>query len=133
VNAAIEIATERGAKKAVALPVSAPFHCTLMSPAAEAMRDALGKVDIAVPTVPVVANVTASAIQDPDQIRTLLVQQVTGMVRWRESVIWMKEQGITDMVELGAGKVLSGLIRRIDREINCQSIGTAEQVEAFIT
>lgn len=129
---AIEIATERGAKKAVTLPVSAPFHCALMSPAAEAMEEALAKTDIKAPVIPVVANVTASATTDPDQIRKLLVQQVTGTVRWRESVLWMKDQGITEMVELGAGKVLCGLVRRIDRDIECANAGTPEEIETLI-
>ena len=131
VNAAVELATEKGAKRAVTLPVSAPFHCTLMSPAAEAMQAALAGTNIAAPAVPVVANVTASATQDPEAIRGLLVDQVTGMVRWRESVTYMKGQGVTEMIEIGAGKVLCGLIRRIDKEITTQAIGTAEQVEAF--
>ena len=131
VNAAVELATEKGAKRAVTLPVSAPFHCTLMSPAAEAMQAALAGTEIAAPAVPVVANVTASATQDPEAIRGLLVDQVTGMVRWRESVTYMKAQGVTEMIEIGAGKVLCGLIRRIDKEITTQAIGTAEQVEAF--
>lgn len=129
VNAAVALATERGAKKAIILPVSAPFHCTLMSPAADAMREALANTTINAPIVPLIANVTAAATSDPDQIRSLLVDQVTGMVRWRESVIAMKDQGVTEMKELGAGKVLSGLIRRIDREIECQPVGTVEQIE----
>lgn len=131
VQAAVALATEAGAKKAVELPVSAPFHCSMMSPAAEAMRVALAETTISAPVVPVVANVTAQAETDPEVIRKLLVDQVTGMVRWRESVLWMKDQGVTDMVELGAGKVLSGLIRRIDRDITCTAVGTAEQVDGF--
>lgn len=132
VAAAISLAQEKGAKKAVELPVSAPFHCALMQPAADAMRDALADATMQKPVVPVVANVTANATQDPEEIRDLLVRQVTGTVRWRESVLWMKDQGVEDMVELGAGKVLSGLVRRIDREIACESVGTPEQVEAII-
>ncbi len=131
VQAAIALATEKGAKKAVELPVSAPFHCSMMSPAAEAMREALAATQISAPVVPVVANVTAQAESDPEVIRKLLVDQVTGMVRWRESVLWMAGQGVTEMVEIGAGKVLSGLIRRIDRSVSCQAVGTAEQVEGF--
>ncbi len=131
VKAAVALATEKGAKKAVELPVSAPFHCSMMSPAAEAMRAALAETAISAPVVPVVANVTAQGESDPEVIRKLLVEQVTGMVRWRESVLWMKDQGVTDMVELGAGKVLSGLIRRIERSINCTAVGTADQVEGF--
>lgn len=132
VAAAITLAQEKGAKKAVELPVSAPFHCALMQPAADAMRDALADAKMKKPVVPVVANVTASATQDPEEIRDLLVRQVTGTVRWRESVIWMKDNGVEEMIELGAGKVLSGLIRRIDREISCESVGTPEQIEAII-
>lgn len=129
---AITLAQEKGAKKAVELPVSAPFHCALMQPAADAMRDALADAKVMAPVVPVVANVTANATSDPEEIRDLLVAQVTGTVRWRESVIWMKDQGVSEMVELGAGKVLSGLIRRIDREISGQSVGTPEAIEALI-
>lgn len=129
---AVELATEQGAKKAVILPVSAPFHCALMSPAAEAMREALAETDIKAPVVPMVANVTAQATSDPDEIRNLLVDQVTGMVRWRESVLWMKDQGIEQMIELGSGKVLSGLVRRIDRDIECANAGTPEDIETLI-
>ena len=129
---AITLAQEKGAKRAVELPVSAPFHCALMQPAADAMRDALADAKINIPVVPVVANVTAAATSDPVQIRDLLVRQVTGTVRWRESVIWMKDQGVDEMVELGAGKVLSGLARRIDKEITCDSVGTPESIEALI-
>ncbi len=131
VEAAVALASERGAKRAVILPVSAPFHCALMQPAADEMADALAKAVINPPIVPVVANVTAEAVSEPDEIRKLLVEQVTGMVRWRESVLWMGAQGVNEMVELGAGKVLSGLIRRIDREIACDSVGTVEQIEAL--
>jgi [acyl-carrier-protein] S-malonyltransferase len=132
VAAAIIIATERGAKRAIELPVSAPFHCALMKPAADKMQIALAKATIRPPAVPVVANVTAQGVTSPDDIRRLLVEQVTGTVRWRESVIWMKQQGVTEMVELGAGKVLSGLIRRIDKDIVSESIGEPVQVEALI-
>lgn len=131
VNAAVALASEKGAKRAIVLPVSAPFHCSLMSPAAEAMRTALAGTQINVPIVPVVANVTAAAVSDPEEIRRLLVEQVTGMVRWRESVIYMKEQGVTEMIELGAGKVLNGLIRRIEKDVACESIGTVEQVKEW--
>ncbi len=129
---AIALATERGAKKAVELPVSAPFHCALMAPAAEEMAQALSDTTISAPIIPVVANVVASEVQDPDQIRELLVKQITGTVRWRESVIWMKDHGITDMAELGAGKVLSGLARRIDRDLSGVSVETPEQIDAFL-
>ncbi len=129
---AIDLATEKGAKKAVALPVSAPFHCSLMSPAAQRMSYALADTDIRVPNVPVVANVTAKATSDPAEIRTLLVDQVTGMVRWRESVLYMKEQGVTRMVEIGSGKVLCGLVRRIDKDIETMNAGTPDEIEALI-
>lgn len=129
---AVELATESGAKKAVVLPVSAPFHCSLMAPAAQAMEAALADTNINAPCVPVVANVTAKGESDPNDIRRLLVEQITGMVRWRESVQWMAKEGVTEMVELGAGKVLSGLVRRIDRNIACESVGTPEQIEKLI-
>lgn len=132
VQIAIDLAGEKGAKKAVPLPVSAPFHCSLMAPAAQTMSFALADTDIRPPCVPVVANVTARAEQEPSDIRRLLVDQITGMVRWRESVLWMKDQGVTEMVELGPGKVLSGLIRRIDKEIATSSVGTVEQLDALI-
>lgn len=132
VQIAVELATEAGAKRAIILPVSAPFHCSLMSPAADVMAGALADMTLNAPSVPVVANVTAQAETVPDDIRRLLVEQITGMVRWRESVLWMGEHGVTEMVELGAGKVLSGLIRRINKEISCESVGTPEQVEALI-
>ncbi len=132
VAAAIALATERGAKKAVELPVSAPFHCTLMAPAAQEMAYALADTDIRPPFVPVVSNVTAKGVIEPADIRRLLVEQITGTVRWRESVIWMKEQGVTEMVELGAGKVLSGLVKRIEKDVACESVGTPEQIEALI-
>lgn len=132
VEAAVALATEKGAKKAVTLPVSAPFHCTLMAPAAQKMAYALADTDIRPPQVPVVANVTAQAVTEPSEIRSLLVDQITGVVRWRESVLWMKEQGVSEMIELGAGKVLSGLVRRIDREIESSSVGTPEQLEELI-
>ena len=129
---AMELATAKGAKRALQLPVSAPFHCTLMQPAADAMADALSKTTIGVPCLPIVANVTANAVSDPNVIRRLLVEQVTGTVRWRESVMWMKEQGISEMIELGAGKVLSGLIKRIEKDVTTESVGTPEQIEALI-
>jgi [acyl-carrier-protein] S-malonyltransferase len=133
VEAAVALATERGAKRAIILPVSAPFHCKLMQPAADEMQRALAEAKINKPVVPVVANVTAQAESDPDTIRRLLVEQVTGLVRWRESVIWMKENGVTEMVELGAGKVLSGLVRRIEKDVAVESVGTPEGIEALLT
>lgn len=132
VERAVALASEQGARKAVILPVSAPFHCDLMAPAAEAMAPALADTQFNAPIVPVVPNVTAQSESNPDVLRDLLVEQITGMVKWRASVLYMRDQGVTEMAELGAGKVLSGLARRIDRSIACTSVGTAEQIEAFI-
>ncbi|MDP7151336.1 MAG: ACP S-malonyltransferase [Paracoccaceae bacterium] len=128
VNRAVDLAKEKGAKRAVLLPVSAPFHCALMEPAAREMAIALEDVDINRPAVPVVANVVAEAIKDAATLRSLLVQQVTGSVRWRESVLWMAEHGVTEIWEIGAGKALSGMIRRIDRSITCKAVGTPEDI-----
>ncbi len=132
VERAVSLANERGARKAVILAVSAPFHCDLMSPAAIAMEEALAQTTFNNPVVPVVSNVTASSENNPNRIKELLVKQITGTVRWRESVLYMRDNGVDEMIELGAGKVLSGLARRIDRSITCESIGTVEQIEAFI-
>ncbi|HVH03824.1 MAG TPA: ACP S-malonyltransferase [Amaricoccus sp.] len=131
VERAVEVAKARGAKRALLLPVSAPFHCALMRPAAEAMAAALAAVDIAAPAVPLVANVRAAAVSDPEDIRRLLVAQVTGRVRWRESVLWMAGQGVTEIVEVGAGKALSGMVRRIAREIETRTVGTPDEVRAL--
>jgi len=128
VERAILIAKEKGAKRAILLPVSAPFHCALMAPAAEVMAIELAQVHIAAPVVPVVANVLAEPVVDPGQIRQLLVFQVTSMVRWRETVSWLGAQNVTDIWELGAGKALSGMVRRIDRSITCRSVGDADDV-----
>jgi [acyl-carrier-protein] S-malonyltransferase len=130
VERAVDLAKEKGAKRAVLLPVSAPFHCALMQPAAEAMAEALSHVDIAAPKVPVVANVVASGVTNPATIRSLLVDQVTGSVRWRESVAWMAGEGVTEIYEIGAGKALSGMVRRIDRAIACTAVGTPDDVKA---
>ncbi|MCC6006549.1 MAG: ACP S-malonyltransferase [Rhodobacteraceae bacterium] len=127
---ATEIAKARGAKRALMLPVSAPFHCALMKPAAEEMRAALATVEIATPLVPVVANVRAEAVSAPETIRALLVEQVTGAVRWRESVAWRGAQGGGELWEVGAGKALSGMIRRISREAETRAVGTPDEVRA---
>jgi len=127
---AVEIAKAKGAKRAVMLPVSAPFHSALMAPAAEAMRAALAEADVCAPKVPLVANVTAGPVTDPDEIRARLVEQVTGSVRWRESVGFMLAQGVTEFWEIGAGKALSGMVRRIDREAVCLQVGAADEVKA---
>jgi [acyl-carrier-protein] S-malonyltransferase len=132
VERAIELAKEKGAKRALLLPVSAPFHCALMAPAADVMAKALAEVTMNDPAVPVVANVTAAPVRDATEARQLLVEQVTGRVRWRECVLAMKDAGVTTLVEVGAGKVLSGLARRIDRDLSATSIGTPADVESFL-
>ncbi|GFE66721.1 ACP S-malonyltransferase [Litoreibacter roseus] len=130
VERAADLAKEAGAKRAVMLPVSAPFHCALMEPAARVMADALSHVDFEEPKVPVVSNVRASACSDPATLLSLLVEQVTGAVRWRESVAYMAGQGVTEMWEIGAGKALSGMVRRIDRSVETRAVGTADDVKA---
>ena len=132
VERAAELAKERGAKRAIMLPVSAPFHCALMQSAADVMAEALSVVTMNAPVIPVVANVTAMPTSDPAEIRDLLVKQVTGTVRWRESVLKMGELGVTELVEVGAGKVLSGLVRRINKDIQATPIGTPDDIEAFL-
>jgi [acyl-carrier-protein] S-malonyltransferase len=129
---AIELAKAAGARRAMALSVSAPFHCALMQPAADAMAAALGAVAIRPPRPALVANVSATAIDDPAHLRASLVAQVTGAVRWRECVLYMAQQGVASFVEIGAGKVLSGLIRRIVAGANCISVGAPLDVEAFV-
>lgn len=133
VERAIALATARGARRAVLLQVSAPFHCALMEPAAEVMDSALAEITMHRPTVPVVSNVKAEAVSDPAEIRDLLVQQVTGTVRWRESVLWMRQQGVERLVEVGAGKVLAGLAKRIDGDLAAISLNTPGDIEAFLT
>ena len=131
IERALEIAKEMGAKRALLLPVSAPFHCPLMKPAADVMAEALAEVKMAVPAVPLYANVTASPTDDPDRIRELLVEQVTGMVRWRESVAAMFESGVTHFVEFG-GKVLSPMIKRIAPDANVTSVVTPDDIDALV-
>ncbi|GMG81212.1 ACP S-malonyltransferase [Paralimibaculum aggregatum] len=128
VERAVMIAKEHGARRAVLLPVSAPFHCALMQPAAEAMAEALAATEIRAPAVPLVANVSAGAETDPDRIRALLVEQVTHRVRWRESVLAMAAAGVDETVEIGAGKALSGMVRRIDKKIAASNVGTPDEV-----
>ena len=130
IERAIPLAKEMGAKRALLLPVSAPFHCPLMQPAADAMAEALAAVAIQAPLVPVYANVTAAPVVDPDIIRGLLVDQVTGMVRWRESILAMTEAGVTEFVEFG-GKVLGGMVKRIAPDATATSIVTMEDIEAL--
>ncbi len=131
VEKAMEIAKQKGAKRALSLPVSAPFHCELMRPAAEAMREALANARILQPFVPVVANVFAGPMNDPEMIRQNLVMQVTGTVRWRESIAFMARKGVTRFVEIGAGKVLAGLVKRIAENASAVSVGTPADVEGY--
>jgi [acyl-carrier-protein] S-malonyltransferase len=132
VERAVAIAAERGVRRSIMLPVSAPFHCALMQPAADEMAEALEEVSLGEPWVPLVANVSAAAVRDPQEIKSLLVQQVTGLVRWREGVLAMKEHGVHELVELGAGRVLTGLTKRIDRDLAGLAIGTPAEIEAFV-
>ncbi len=132
VERACEIAKARGARRAMLLPVSAPFHCALMQPAADVMAQALAEVTINAPVVPLVANVRAEAVTDPDMIRDLLVEQVTGSVRWRESVGYMAENGVSEILEIGAGKALCGMIRRIAKDVTTKAVGTPDDVSAAV-
>ena len=130
VERAVEIAKEKGAKRAVILPVSAPFHCALMQPAADRMAEALADVTVNAPSVPLIANVRAQAVSDSEMIKGLLVEQVTGSVRWRESIGWAAAQGVVEVYEIGAGKALLGMIRRIDRSLECIAVNDADGVKA---
>ena len=130
VERAVDIAKAHGARRAMLLPVSAPFHCVLMQPAADVMAGALSDVDMAAPAVPLVANVVASAVSDASQIRDNLVAQVTGTVRWRESVAWMVDNGVSGFVEVGAGKVLTGMARRMAPEASCMATTSVADIEA---
>ncbi len=132
VDRAITLAQERGARRAIKLAVSAPFHCALMQPAAEEMAAALRDTDLNALSLPLIANVSAHAVTDIDMIRDLLVQQVTGTVRWRESMIWAAEQGVTELVEIGTGKVLTGMARRIDKRLSAQAVNVPEDIDTFI-
>lgn len=132
VERAVELAKERGARRPMLLLVSAPYHCALMQPAADIMADALQQSNLGVPVVPLIANVTASAVSDPAEIRELLVRQVTSMVRWRESVLYLRQQDVDNLVEVGAGKVLTTMLKRIDKEISGQAISEPEDIEAFL-
>jgi [acyl-carrier-protein] S-malonyltransferase len=131
VERAVAIAKGRGAKRAVLLPVSAPFHCALMQPAADRMAAALADVAIAAPAVPLVANVSAEAVTDPETIRRLLVEQVTGRVRWRESVVRMAAEGVDEIVEVGAGRALSGMVRRTAADVTTRTVGTPDEVRTL--
>lgn len=132
VERAVALAKDRGIRRAILLPVSAPFHCRLLKPASETMKEALAATDMSPPDPPLVANVSAEPVSDPDEIRELLVSQVTGLVRWRECVLAMRDAGVDTVVELGAGKVLTGLNRRIDPELDAFSVEGPEDVEALL-
>ena len=132
VERAMTLATEKGAKRAIALAVSAPFHSTLMQPAADAMREALAGVGKQAPVVPVIANISVSPLSDPDAIAASLVEQVTGRVRWRETVEWFAANGVTTLFEIGSGKVLSGLARRIDKSLASVNVGTPDDLDAAL-
>ncbi|MCZ4287981.1 ACP S-malonyltransferase [Hoeflea alexandrii] len=132
VEAAAAAATAKGAKRALMLPVSAPFHSSLMQPAADAMREALAGVTKSAPVVPVIANVRAAPVSDPDEIAQLLVEQVTGQVRWRETVAWFAANGVDTLAEIGAGKVLTGLARRIDRSVTGINVAGPDDIDPFL-
>jgi [acyl-carrier-protein] S-malonyltransferase len=132
VERTIEAAKPRGSKRGIVLPVSAPFHCPLMQPAADAMQAALEQVTLGTPQVPLIANVLASEVTNPTEIRQRLVEQVTGLVRWRESVQYMKSAGVLSLIECGSGKILSGLVKRIDKEMTGTALNTPADIEAFL-
>ena len=132
VERAIEAAKAKGCKRGMLLPVSAPFHCSLMQPAADAMKEALERVSLGTPVVPLIANVLASEITEPGAIKQRLVEQVTALVRWRESVQYMKTNGVDTLIECGSGKVLSGLVKRIDKEMTGTALNTPADIEAFL-
>ncbi|WP_299814515.1 ACP S-malonyltransferase [uncultured Roseibium sp.] len=132
VERAIEIAKAKGARRALLLPVSAPFHCALMAPAADKMAEALASAEVRSPVVPLVANVVAGPITAPDEIRGRLVEQVTGTVRWRESITWLAENGVDTFVEIGTGKVLTGMVKRIHKEATGLAVNTPEDIDALL-
>ena len=129
---AIDLAKERGAKRAMELPVSAPFHCALMQPAADEMQAALAETNIGEPTVPVIANVRAAPVTEPEEIRQLLVEQITARVRWRESMIWLADNDAGNLVELGSGKVLATMARRIDPRLTATALSTPDDIRAYL-
>ncbi|PTW60446.1 [acyl-carrier-protein] S-malonyltransferase [Breoghania corrubedonensis] len=132
VERALDLAKQKGARRALLLPVSAPFHCSLMQPAADVMAEALGETEIVAPVVPLVSNVLARPITDPVEIRNRLIEQVTGRVRWRESVSWLAENGVTTIVEIGSGKALTGMAKRIDKSLEAIAVGGAEDIDALL-
>jgi [acyl-carrier-protein] S-malonyltransferase len=133
IERAMALAAEKGFKRSVLLPVSAPFHCALMQPAADAMEAALATVTMIAPAVPLIANVTAAPTIDPDLIRRQLVEQVTATVRWRECVLALKELGVERLIEAGSGKVLAGLVKRIDKDMSALSLQTPDDIDAFLS
>ena len=132
VERAVALAAEQGARRAIMLPVSAPFHCSLMSPAADIMTEALAETALEAPRVALVANVAADATSEPEEIKRLLVEQTTRMVRWRESVLLFAANEVEEVVEIGAGRVLAGLVKRIDRTLSARSVGTPAEVDALV-
>ena len=133
VERAIILAKEKGAKRAIILPVSAPFHCELMQPASDVMAEAFSKVSFKIPSSPIVANYTALPVVDPSEIKNLLIKQITGRVRWRETINYMSQNGVDKVIEIGSGKALTGMIRRINKDINCYNIGSSDDLNKFLS
>jgi len=133
VERAIILAKEKGAKRAIILPVSAPFHCELMQPASDVMAEAFSKVRFKIPSSPIVANYTALPVVDPSEIKNLLIKQITGRVRWRETINYISQNGVDKVIEIGSGKALTGMIRRINKDINCYNIGSSDDLNKFLS
>ena len=133
VERAIILAKEKGAKRAIILPVSAPFHCELMQPASDVMAEAFSKVSFRIPSSPIVANYTALPVVDPSEIKNLLIKQITGRVRWRETINYISQNGVDKVIEIGSGKALTGMIRRINKDINCYNIGSSDDLNKFLS
>ena len=133
VERAIILAKEKGAKRAIILPVSAPFHCELMQPASDVMAEAFSKISFKIPSSPIVANYTALPVVDPIEIRNLLIKQITGRVRWRETINYISQNGVDKVIEIGSGKALTGMIRRINKDINCYNIGSSDDLNKFLS
>ena len=133
VERAIILAKEKGAKRAIILPVSAPFHCELMQPASDVMAEAFSKISFKIPSSPIVANYTALPVVDPSEIKNLLIKQITGRVRWRETINYISQNGVDKVIEIGSGKALTGMIRRINKDINCYNIGSSDDLNKFLS
>ena len=133
VERAIILAKEKGAKRAIILPVSAPFHCELMQPASDVMAEAFSKVSFKIPSSPIVANYSALPVVDPTEIKNLLIKQITGRVRWRETINYMSQNGVDKVIEIGSGKALTGMIRRINKDLNCYNIGSSDDLNKFLS